>query len=167
MSPRGTRETSQSVKVRPVRARDVTQIMAIDEATSATPWPRHLLMAELGRAGTIDLAMAEGEHEVVGYVLASRYADVWHVLNIAVRPDRRRRGYGRALMVSLFERAGADNLGFTLEVRVSNAAAIQLYRALGFVDHGVRRGYYSDNGEDALIMWRRGVPEDAHEAADR
>jgi ribosomal-protein-alanine N-acetyltransferase len=53
------------------------------------------------------------------------------------------------------------NLGFTLEVRVSNAGAIALYRELGFVDHGVRPRYYTDNNEDALIMWRHGVPEDA------
>jgi ribosomal-protein-alanine N-acetyltransferase len=143
-----------------MRPRDVSQVHDIDRDVSATPWPRHMLLSEMGRPGTVDLVAAEA-HEIVGYVLASRYAEVWHVLNVAVRADRRRRGLGRLLMLALFERAGQrPHLGFTLEVRVSNDGAIRLYRELGFLDHGVRPGYYSDNGEDALIMWRDGGPED-------
>lgn len=150
-----------AARVRPMRARDVPQVLAIEQATAATPWPRHMLMAELGRPGTIDLVTVEGAAEIAGYVLASRYADVWHVLNVAVRPDRRRMGYARRMMVELFQRAGEkSHMGFTLEVRVSNQAAIRLYQGLGFLDHGVRREYYSDNREDALVMWRSGVPED-------
>lgn len=150
-------------KVRPMRARDVQQVLGIEQQISATPWPRHMLLSELGRPGTIDLVAVEGAAEITGYVLASRYADVWHVLNVAVRPDRRRRGIARNMMVELFDRAaGKPHLGFTLEVRVSNAGAIRLYRELGFADHGVRPGYYSDNNEDALIMWRSGLPDDMH-----
>ncbi|MFN8110530.1 MAG: ribosomal protein S18-alanine N-acetyltransferase [Thermoleophilia bacterium] len=149
------------MKVRPMQARDVSQVVQIEEAVSAIPWPRHMLNAELGRPGTIDLVAVEGGVEVVGYLLASRYADVWHVLNVAVRPDRRRRGLGRRLMNDLFELAGLrPHLGYTLEVRVGNEGAIRLYTSLGFVEHGVRRGYYSDNKEDALVMWRSGDPED-------
>ena len=148
-------------KIRPMRARDVQQVLGIERQVSATPWPRHMLLSELGRPGTIDIVAVEGAAEVVGYVLASRYADVWHILNVAVRPDRRRRGNARRMMLDLFDRAGGRaHLGFTLEVRVSNEGAIRLYRDLGFVDHGVRPGYYSDNNEDALIMWRAGTPED-------
>jgi ribosomal-protein-alanine N-acetyltransferase len=148
-------------RIRPMRMTDVPHVHAIDCAVSAIPWPRHMLHAELGKSGTVDIVCVIG-NEVVGFVLASRYADVWHVLNVAVRPDHWRRGIGRLMLVEVVDRAQElPNLGFTLEVRVSNAGAIALYRALGFVEHGMRPGYYSDNNEDALIMWRNGVPGDA------
>lgn len=143
-----------------MRTTDVPHVHAIDCAVSAIPWPRHMLHAELGKSGTLDIVCVIG-NEVVGFILASRYADVWHVLNVGVRPDRWRQGIGRTMMQEVFERAQElPNLGLTLEVRVSNAAAIAMYRQLGFRDHGVRPGYYSDNNEDALIMWRDGIPED-------
>jgi len=148
-------------RVRAMRMTDVPHVHAIDCAVSAIPWPRHMLHAELGKSGTVDVVCVVGS-DVVGFVLASRYADVWHVLNVAVRPDHWRRGVGRMMLGEVMERAQElPNLGFTLEVRVSNAGAIALYRELGFVDHGVRPRYYTDNSEDALIMWRHGVPEDA------
>lgn len=144
-----------------MRMTDVAQVHAIDCAVSAIPWPRHMLHAELGKAGTLDIVCVVGS-DVVGFVLTSRYADVWHVLNVAVRPDHWRRGIGRMMLLEVVDRALAlPNLGFTLEVRVSNAGAISLYRGLGFADHGIRPGYYTDNNEDALIMWRDGTPEDA------
>ena len=71
------------------------------------------------------------------------------------RPGDRRRGIARTLLDQLFEQtAGDERRGYTLEVRVSNDGAIKLYEALGFRARGVRRGYYTDNREDALIMWR-------------
>jgi ribosomal-protein-alanine N-acetyltransferase len=148
-------------RIRPMRMTDVPQVHAIDCAVSAIPWPRHMLHAELGKSSALDVVCVVS-NEVVGFVLASRYADVWHVLNVAVRPDHWRRGIGRMMLLEVIDRAQElPNLGFTLEVRVSNAGAIALYRELGFDDHGVRPGYYTDNSEDALIMWRDGSPEDA------
>ena len=91
----------------------------------------------------------------MGYLIISRYVDAWHVMNIAVAPSRRRQGIAATLLASLFDTTGDDeSRGYTLEVRVSNTAAIQLYERLGFRPRGVRRGYYTDNREDALIMWR-------------
>jgi ribosomal-protein-alanine N-acetyltransferase len=85
----------------------------------------------------------------------SRYVDAWHVMNVAVDPSRRRGRIATALLQRLFEiTAGDGRRGYTLEVRVSNDGAIQLYQSLGFEPRGVRRGYYTDNREDALIMWR-------------
>jgi [ribosomal protein S18]-alanine N-acetyltransferase len=149
-----------SVKVREMRPGDVSQVVAIEAATSTTPWTRAMFMAELGRPGTIDL-VADLGGDVLGYVMVSRYADVWHILNVCVREAHRGQGIAGQMLEVLFERAGGKpHLGFTLEVRVSNATAIGLYRRKGFMEHGVRPRYYSDNGEDAIIMWRGGGPDD-------
>ena len=142
-----------------MRPRDVPQVVAIETATSATPWTRAMFMSELGRPGTLDLVADRGG-DVLAYVMVSRYADVWHILNLCVRESQRGQGLGARMLEELFVRAGRKaHLGFTLEVRVSNDAAIRLYRRKGFLEHGVRPGYYSDNGEDALIMWRGGGPD--------
>ena len=159
--PRGKRPpAAPAVKVREMRRGDVPQVMVIESSSSTTPWTRAMFLSELGRPGTIDLVADRGG-DVLGYIMVSRYADVWHILNVVVREAHRGRGIGGHLLDALFERtSGRPNLGFTLEVRVSNAGAIHLYRRKGFLEHGVRPGYYSDNGEDALIMWRSGGPED-------
>ncbi|HSS53216.1 MAG TPA: GNAT family N-acetyltransferase, partial [Gaiellales bacterium] len=87
------------------------------------------------------------------------YVDAWHVMNVAVDAPWRGRGVARQMLERLFELTGEDiDRGYTLEVRVSNDSAIGLYRDLGFVETGVRRGYYTDNREDALIMWRDPEP---------
>jgi ribosomal-protein-alanine N-acetyltransferase len=138
----------------------VPQVVAIENATSATPWTRAMFMSELGRPGTLDL-VADQAGDVLAYLMVSRYADVWHILNLCVRAPQRGQGLGGRMLDELFVRAGGRaHLGFTLEVRVSNEPAIRLYRRKGFLEHGVRSGYYSDNGEDAIIMWRGGGPED-------
>ena len=88
-------------------------------------------------------------------MINSRYVDAWHVMNVAVDPEHQRRGVATALLERLFELTRDDERrGYTLEVRISNDGAIQLYEQLGFEPRGVRRGYYTDNREDALIMWR-------------
>lgn len=142
------------VAIRDMRERDVRHVEDIERRVSAIPWPRHMLKAELGSATTVDLVALHGS-DVAGYLLASRYADVWHVLNVAVDQPYRRRGIAGGLMNALFARTAAPGLlGYTLEVRVSNAGAIALYEGLGFTSRGVRPRYYSDNDEDARIMWR-------------
>jgi ribosomal-protein-alanine N-acetyltransferase len=94
---------------------------------------------------------------MLGYLIVARYVDAWHIMNIAVDEPFRGRGVARAMLGRLFEQTAEDaERGYTLEVRVSNTRAISLYRDLGFVETGVRRGYYTDNREDALIMWRDG-----------
>ena len=87
-------------------------------------------------------------------------------MNIAVDPEHRGRGIATMLLERLFELTADDaRRGYTLEVRVSNASAIALYERLGFESRGVRRGYYTDNREDALIMWRDPVPDSAASTA--
>jgi [ribosomal protein S18]-alanine N-acetyltransferase len=86
--------------------------------------------------------------------VCSRYDTVWHVMNVAVDPRLRRVGIGGSLLARLFELADSPHEQYTLEVRTSNEAAIVLYERFGFRTAGRRRGYYHDNREDALIMWR-------------
>ena len=96
---------------------------------------------------------------LAGYLIVSRYVDAWHLMNIAVAPEHRRRGIARTLLdAPVRVTAGAGHRGYTLEVRVSNADAIRLYESLGFKTAGIRRGYYTDNREDAMIMWKDPLP---------
>jgi ribosomal-protein-alanine N-acetyltransferase len=113
-----------------------------------------MFAGELSKPSSICLGAFE--HEILlGYLITSRYVDAWHVMNVAVAPDRHRTGIASGLLVRLFELTSTDDRrGYTLEVRVSNTAAIALYERLGFEPRGVRRGYYTDNREDALIMWK-------------
>ena len=103
---------------------------------------------------------------LVGYLVVSRYVDAWHVMNVAVDPEHRSRGIAAMMIERLFELTADDaRRGYTLEVRVSNATAIRLYERLGFKSRGIRRGYYTDNREDALIMWKDPVRSNGSQTA--
>jgi [ribosomal protein S18]-alanine N-acetyltransferase len=151
------------IEYRKLKLRDLNAIEEIERASYPTPWSRSMFAGELAKPSSICLGAVESAtDELVGYMIISRYVDAWHVMNVAVRPSHRRRGIARGLMERLFEATARDaRRGYTLEVRVSNDAAIQLYEALGFRARGIRRGYYTDNREDALIMWRDPVREPA------
>jgi ribosomal-protein-alanine N-acetyltransferase len=121
------------------------------EAELARPWAR-VFVARTGEGG-----------EPVGFALAWRAADELHLLDLAVAPEARRRGLARALVDALIREARAgDARLILLEVRQSNAPALALYRSTGFFEHGVRRAYYSDNGEDAVEMRLTLTPETPH-----
>jgi ribosomal-protein-alanine N-acetyltransferase len=142
------------IEIRRLQLRDLTAIEMIERSAYPTPWSRSMFAGELSKPSSVCLGAFEDE-VLVGYLITSRYVDAWHVMNVAVAPDRQRRGIASALLGRLFELTAADDRrGYTLEVRVSNAGAISLYERLGFEQRGVRHGYYTDNREDALIMWR-------------
>ena len=97
------------------------------------------------------------EEQLVGYLIISRYADAWHIMNVAVDPECRRRGVATKLLNHLFELTGTDDRrGYTLEVRVSNGDAIKLYEGLGFVARGIRRGYYHGQPRGRPGSWGKG-----------
>jgi ribosomal-protein-alanine N-acetyltransferase len=143
--------------------RDLPAIEEIEQRSYATPWSRSMFAGELSKPSSICLGAFDDETgKLVGYLIISRYVDAWHVMNLAVAPALRRQGIASALLGRLFDQtAGESRRGYTLEVRVSNDAAIKLYEQMGFKARGIRRGYYTDNREDALIMWRDPVPEAA------
>jgi ribosomal-protein-alanine N-acetyltransferase len=156
-----------TVELRRLELGDLAAIEAIERASYPTPWSRSMFASELARSSSISLgAVAAETRELVGYLVISRYVDAWHVMNIAVAPEWRRRGVATALLERLFEVTAADGRrGYTLEVRVSNTGAIRLYERLGFRSRGVRRAYYTDNREDALIMWKDPVSLESAEAS--
>jgi ribosomal-protein-alanine N-acetyltransferase len=148
------------VELRRLSMRDLTAIEEIERRSYPTPWSRSMFASELAKPSSICLGAFDVEtDELVGYLVISRYVDAWHVMNVAVTPEHRRRGIATTLLERLFElTAGRGRRGYTLEVRVSNTDAIRLYEQLGFRPRGVRRGYYTDNREDALIMWKDPLP---------
>ena len=137
---------------------DLTSIEEIERRAYRTPWSRSMFAGELAKPSSICLGAFDVDGEdgtLVGYLIVSRYVDAWHVMNIAVDPEHRGRGIATMLLERLFEVTSEDaRRGYTLEVRVSNTTAIALYERLGFEARGIRRGYYTDNREDALIMWK-------------
>jgi ribosomal-protein-alanine N-acetyltransferase len=154
--------------LRRLELRDLNAIEQIERESYPTPWSRTMFAGELAKPSSLSLGAFDPETgALVGYLVISRYVDAWHVMNLAVTQPYRRRGVARTLLDRLFEVTAADERrGYTLEVRVSNEGAIKLYEAMGFVARGVRRGYYTDNREDALIMWRDPVAAEHAEHAE-
>ena len=151
-----------TVELRRLVLDDLEEIDEIERRAYPTPWSRSMFAGELSKPTSICLGAFEADGEdgaLVGYLVVSRYVDAWHVMNVAVDPDHRGRGVATMLLERLFELTADDaRRGYTLEVRVSNATAIGLYERLGFTARGLRRGYYTDNREDALIMWKDSAP---------
>jgi len=143
---------AQPVTIRTLGYSDLPQVISTERRAFPTPWSLAMFVLELSKPSGVCLAAIE-ERRVVGYLICSRYADVWHLMNIAVDPPVRRRGIATALLEEMIARAGVD-ASYTLEVRPSNSHAIALYERFGFRSAGTRRRYYQDTGEDALIMWR-------------
>ena len=147
-----------TIELRRLLLDDLAEIEEIERRSYPTPWSRSMFAGELAKPSSICLGGFEADEEdssLIGYLIVSRYVDAWHVMNVAVDPDHRGRGVATMLLERLFELTADDaRRGYTLEVRVSNRKAIDLYERLGFRSRGVRRGYYTDNREDALIMWK-------------
>jgi ribosomal-protein-alanine N-acetyltransferase len=152
--------TTNDLQIRQLRYSDLPQVIAIERRAFPTPWSLAMFVLELSKPSGICLA-ATSDGRLVGYLICSRYDRVWHLMNIAVDPDLRRRGYASELLAEMIERAGPES-SLTLEVRTSNAGAIALYERFEFRSAGMRRRYYRDTGEDAVIMWRT---SDAHSGA--
>jgi ribosomal-protein-alanine N-acetyltransferase len=136
---------------------DLGAIERVERRAYPTPWSRSMFAGELAKQSSFCMGAfdSDGRDRLVGYLIVSRYVDAWHIMNLAVDDPYRRRGVARLLLDELFATTAGDSLrGYTLEVRISNQRAIELYERAGFRITGVRRGYYTDNREDAYVMWK-------------
>jgi ribosomal-protein-alanine N-acetyltransferase len=148
---------NRRVEITPMQADDLEDVLAIEQAGHPSPWPRQVFAEELERAwARIDVVREradDGRSRVVAFCNYWIVRDEVHLLNIATHPDRRRRGHGAALMDHMLAFARQRGCKYlTLEVRRSNSGAIALYERYGFEAVGVRRQYYVENSEDAIVM---------------
>lgn len=147
----------EDLEVGPMTEDDLDEVMQIERVSFSVPWSlgmfRQDLVFPLARCHAARIAEA-GTKRLAGYMLCWFVADEVHVTNIAVRKDLRKQGVATRLLEEALCQARRDRMLYcTLEVRVSNEAAKGFYRKLGFETRGIRPKYYSDNNEDAMIMW--------------
>jgi [ribosomal protein S18]-alanine N-acetyltransferase len=140
--------------IRPLTYADLPEIIAIERRAFPTPWSLAMFVMEMSKPRGVCLTARPDGNAIAGYLICSRYADVWHLMNVCVDPDHRREGVGAALVEQMIASIDDPLARFTLEVRPSNTMAVALYERFGFRSAGLRQRYYQDNGEDALIMWR-------------
>lgn len=146
-----------SEKLRPLTAADLPQVLAMEKAYFSQPWSEAVYRDSMALDYYIFLAAEEEKTGIlIGYASLMDAAGEGNIMNIAVRESYRGRGIGSRLLSALMEEGQKRGISdFTLEVRKSNASAVHVYEKLGFRTEGVRRGYYENPREDALIMWKR------------
>ena len=143
------------VTLRRMTLEDVDQVLAIEKESFTTPWSRESFVKEVTENNLAYYTVAEVAGNIVGYAGVWLIVDEGHITNIAVTGKYRGQQIGKKILEKLImELKNRKILRVTLEVRASNNVAIGLYRSYGFIVLGRRPGYYTDNGEDALIMWK-------------
>lgn len=148
-----------SILCRRMTLEDVDAVYAIEQATFSTPWSRQSFVDEMTTNKCARYVVAEENGRVIAYAGAWLVFEEGHITNIAVQAEERGRGVGTAVTRALMQYAA--NMGvqyLTLEVRKSNLAARKMYKSLGFLELGVRKRYYEDNGEDAYLMVCQDMP---------
>lgn len=164
-SPAGVDRRPLPVHLVPMRRRHLRSVLRIESQVYPRPWTLSLFLGELGLRGTRYYVVARVGGMVVGYAGLMFSLDEAHVTTIAVDPAWQRHRIGTRLLLNLTRAAVArGSRHMTLEVRVSNGAAQHMYRRFGFETEGVRKNYYAESKEDALIMWVHGIDSSEHEA---
>jgi len=147
--------------IRRAEAKDVETIETLEQLCFSQPWSYESIYQDIVENDKAVYIVAETEGQVIGYAGLWIIVDEGHITNVAVSPDYRRNSVGNTIITALLQ--VTEDMGVkrhTLEVRKSNQAAINLYEKQGFIEAGERKGYYEDNGEDALIMWRESEDEE-------
>jgi [ribosomal protein S18]-alanine N-acetyltransferase len=147
----------------PMRRRHLRGVVRIEAQVYPRPWSHSLFVSELALRSSRSYVVAKVGREVVGYAGLMMSLTDGHITTIAVDPAWHRRGVGTRLLLTLaYEAVERGALALTLEVRLSNKGAQEMYKRFGFTAVGVRKGYYADTGEDALIMWAYEVSDPAY-----
>ena len=142
--------------IRQAEERDIKPMAEMDILCFSSPWSEASFEKEIRENRLAFYIIAETDGRMAGYAGLWCIVDEGHITNVAVHPEFRRRGIGEALISVLLDHTVKSGiLSHTLEVRASNTAAISLYSKFGFEPMGLRKNYYEDNGEDAIIMWRK------------
>ncbi len=152
-----------NIRIRKAESKDVKTLAALDARCFAAPWSEQSFEEDVVKNPLAFYLLAQTEQgDVVGYAGVWLIVDEGHITNVAVSPDCRRCGIAKRVLNQLFTDCERDwgIRAFTLEVRPSNDPALALYESFGFRPVGRRKGYYADNGEDALIMWREAEPKE-------
>lgn len=138
---------------------DVDGVISIEQAAYGDHhWSRESFLSEINNELARYYSLHTPEGEMVGYAGCWHILEEAHITTIAIAPDFRRRKYAEALLKRIIDDCYMEKIKYiTLEVRVSNEPAIKLYTKYGFSSFGVRKGYYQDNNEDALIMWTKNI----------
>jgi len=136
---------------------DIDQVVQVEENSFNNPWSKQSFCEEAANpVAYYLLSLTAGE--IIGYVGVWFILDEAHITNVAVLPEYRKQGIGGQMMREILRIAKNNGaVAMTLEVRPSNVSALALYNKLGFVSEGIRKQYYEDNGEDAIIMWLRNI----------
>lgn len=147
------------LKIQPMQKSDVDEVLKIEEmAYGEHHWSKDSFYGELSNDLAHYYCAFDSENNLVGYAGAWGIIDEAHITTIAVKPELRRKKIGEMLLVRILEDCYKNEIKYvTLEVRVSNSAAIKLYEKYGFKSLGTRKGYYQNNNEDALIMWTENI----------
>lgn len=146
------------IEIVPMSPDHIDQVMVVENLSFSVPWSKNAFVEEIKNNKFARYIVAKIDGKVVGYAGMWKVMDEGHITNIAVHPEFRRSGIGSRLLEGLIDIARREYIAsMTLEVRKSNIAAQKLYEKFGFAEGGFRKGYYSDNGEDALIMWKNNI----------
>lgn len=145
---------SKTMTFRKMRTEDIEQVLNVEKQSFTLPWTREAFFNELNHNEYAVYLVIEDEGKIAGYCGAWIVIDESHITNIAILPEYRGQKLGEALLRKMIEISiSMGVVRMTLEVRVSNAVAISLYEKLGFQKGGIRKRYYTDNQEDAYVMW--------------
>jgi len=140
--------------IRNMTVEDLDQVMSLELACFSVPWTKESFENELTKNLLAKYILIEEDGEIIGYGGVWYVMDEGHITNVAIHPNHRKKGLGKKLVEKMKKNASIHGIKhMTLEVRVSNIAAITLYKRMGFQEAGIRPKYYTDNLEDALIMW--------------
>lgn len=150
-----------NIEILKMELEHIDRVMAVENLSFSIPWSKDAFVEEIESNKFAIYIVALVDTMVVGYAGMWKVCDEGHITNVAVHPEFRKNGVGSKLIGELLRISAMEGIkSLTLEVRKGNIPARRLYEKYGFKPEGLRKGYYADNGEDAVIMWKHGTDEE-------